>query len=188
MAITLSLSIAGCYDWRRGVTETASVQHSCPPERIRILNDNGNGFARTVQMDVCGERRVYQDVGGAQGFVWVDQTPVSAGGESAPRATASAPPPRSAPPPATTSISTQSESPFATTVRARLQDRASAIVTCTGGPVAIQARWAPTSPTVELAARGVSDPAVAQCIGAVVGAIEVPAGTPAGELLHPITN
>lgn len=181
-----ALALAGCHDWRAGVTDTASVQHGCPPERIRILEYGGHRLARVVELDVCGQRRVYQDINGSTGTMWVDQTPTSSGGE-APIQLAALP----ALPdvtPAATSISAQPEPAFAATVRERLQERASAILTCTGGPVAIQARWAASSPAVELAARGVTDPVVAQCIGAIVGAIEVPPGTPPGELLHPITN
>ncbi len=87
------MGLVGCYDWRAGVSNTASLQHQCPARNVRVVNDNGDGYARVVELDVCGERRVYQDLGGARGYAWVDQTPRAAEGPerapSAPRATRS---------------------------------------------------------------------------------------------------
>ena len=86
----------------------------------------------------------------------------------------------------TTAVPT-TDAPFAASVRARLDARAAAILTCTGSSVAIEARWS-SSGVVELAARGITDPTVAQCVGAAIGAIEVPEGTAPGQLLHPIAG
>lgn len=181
----LSMLASGCYNWRAGVTETASLQHSCPPEQIRVLGDNGDGYARVVQLDVCGQRRVYQDLGGARGFAWVDQTPVTVGAE-APRQPAAA----AAREPASTSLPTASASdPFAVSVRRRIDERATAIFTCNGGPVAIEAQWDNArSATVEFRARGVTDSGVAECIGVALGEVFVPPGTRPGRIIHALAN
>ena len=52
LAIT---TLGGCYDWRAEVVNQASFYHNCPSERIRILGDNGDGMARAVRLDVCGQ-------------------------------------------------------------------------------------------------------------------------------------
>ncbi|AKF06859.1 hypothetical protein DB32_004008 [Sandaracinus amylolyticus] len=39
-----------------------------------------------------------------------------------------------------------------------------------------------------LGARGVSDLTIDQCISAAIGVIDVPPGTPPGQLLHPVAN
>lgn len=185
----LSFALAGCYNWRNGLTETASVQHSCPPEQIRILSDNGDGYARVVQLDVCGQRRVYQDQGGRDGFVWVDQTPITVGGESV---VPSRPEPQvlgSAPQASSTPVPTISSDSFAASVRAHITERTSVILACSGIPVAIEAMWDPSrSTTVALSVRGVSDPAIAECIGAAIGSIAVPPDASPGRVVHAVSN
>lgn len=184
--VLVGLLAPGCaYNWRSGVTETASLQHGCAPEQIAVRSDNGDEYARVVQLDVCGQRRVYQDQGGRYGYAWVDTTPPTHGGEQPAQVQAPTPEAIHAAP-ASMAIPT-TEVPFAGSVRARLDARAAAILTCTGSSVAIEARWS-SSGVVELAARGITDPTVAQCVGAAIGAIEVPEGTAPGQLLHPIAG
>lgn len=178
---------SGChsYGWRAGVTETASLQHSCPPEQIQIRGDNGDGYARVVQLDVCGQQRVYQDLGGRYGYAWVDQTPVTVGAE----APAQAQPLASTPQASSIAVPTSSSDPFAASVRAHITERASAILACSGGPVAIEAIWDPSqSTTVSLSARGVTDTVIAECIGASIGSIAVPPGAPPGRIVHAVSN
>lgn len=166
------------------MTQTAAVQHSCPPDQIQILEDNGDGYARVVQMDVCGERRVYQDQGGRHGFVWVDQTPITAGAEgpAQERTIASTSPSSTAAPTSTTD-------PFAASVRARIAQHAVAILVCSGGPVAVEAHWDPSrSTTVALNVRGVNDAAVAECIGTAIGSIAVPSNVSPGRVVHAVSN
>lgn len=80
VAVTL-VTLGGC-SWVPGLVNAAALEHGCPSDRVRVVADDGNEMARTVQLDVCGSRRVYRDVGGARATVWVDTTPASAGGEA----------------------------------------------------------------------------------------------------------
>lgn len=94
-AIGFGALIAGCvYDWRREVARTAAFEHECTRERVRIVSDDGNPMARAVQLDVCGERRVYRDLGGRSAYVWVDTTTslaTDSGGERRAERTADTP-------------------------------------------------------------------------------------------------
>lgn len=87
-------ALVGCYDWRRGVREAAQVHHQCATGNITVVSDNGDGYARIVELRVCGARRVYQDLGGRHGYAWVDVTG-STGGEESPRGSSEPPAPDS---------------------------------------------------------------------------------------------
>lgn len=182
-ALLISLFFAGCYNWRQGVSETASLQHDCPVSNIVVVADNGDGYARVVQLDVCGQRRVYQDLGGRSGYAWVDMTPEPTSG-------AEAPPQQQSPQqiggtsPAATAV-TRDDDPFIASIRARIDERRSGILACSGGSIALEATWG-ESGEVQMGARGVTDPAIAQCIGAALGAIQVPAGVAPGRIIHPV--
>jgi len=175
MAALCAMGLTGCYNWRAGVSDTASLQHQCPAPNVRVVNDNGDEYARVVELDVCGERRVYQDLGGSQGYAWVDQTPRQAA-PSAPQTEERA---TEAP-----QASAEDESGFPRFVRTRIDRYRTQILACTGGPAAIVAEW--TEGSVRLGIRGERDMAIAQCVLSAVGTIEVPAGTPPGRLIHPV--
>ena len=166
----------GRYSWRTGVTNAASVQHGCPVTDIQVVNSNGDLYARVVELNVCGQRRVYQDLGGQRGYAWVDQTP----------RTESAPAREVAPPSETVVVAAVAspEGPFSSLLRSRIDAARSTILTCTGGPAAIVAEW--IEGPVRISVRGETDVAVAQCVASAIGTIDVPAGTVQGRLIHPI--
>ncbi len=167
-----AMGLMGCnrYNWRAGVSNSASVQHGCPATNIRVVNDNGDPYARVVELDVCGQRRVYQDLGGARGYAWVDQTPQT---RQAPERAPSAP-----------SVAAQPDGVFASQIRTRIDAARSNVLACTGGPTAVVAEW--TEGPVRISVRGESDVAVAQCVASAIGTIEVPRGTVHGRLIHPV--
>ena len=74
--------LAGCYDWRAAVVQQASFDHSCPPQNVQIIADNGDNMARAVRVDVCGNERLYRDLGGTRMYLWQDTTEMTTGGES----------------------------------------------------------------------------------------------------------
>ncbi|MEQ9075796.1 MAG: hypothetical protein RLP09_18210 [Sandaracinaceae bacterium] len=80
--LAAAITLVGCYDWNRAVRDQASFDHGCPPERVQVLRDNGDGMARAVWLDVCGERRIYRDIGGSRIYLWQDMTEAqTSGGE-----------------------------------------------------------------------------------------------------------
>ena len=64
---------AGCAGWQGRVINQASFDHECPEEDVTILRDSGDRMARTVDLDVCGARKRYQDRGGNV-YLWQDIT------------------------------------------------------------------------------------------------------------------
>ena len=177
MLVVGAMGLAGCgrYNWRTGVASAASVQHGCPVSNIQVVNSNGDLYARVVELHVCGQRRVYQDLGGEHGYAWVDQTPRM-----------ESPTPQIAPAGDTVVVATVAspEGPFSTLVRSRVDAARSNILTCTGGPTAVIAEW--NVGQVRMSVRGETDVAVAQCVASAIGTIDVPAGTLPGRLIHPI--
>jgi hypothetical protein len=72
--------VVGC-DWRGMVSDTAARDHGCPRDQVRVLSDNGDAMARQVELDVCGSRRIYRDIGGRNRYLFVDTTTLTTGGE-----------------------------------------------------------------------------------------------------------
>ena len=85
LGVVLVSILSGCYHWQTEVTKQASFDHNCPVENVRILGDNGDNIARAVRLDVCGNRRMYRDIGGDQIYLWQDMTETTSGGSSAMR-------------------------------------------------------------------------------------------------------
>jgi hypothetical protein len=80
-----STLLCGCwltYDWEGAVRSQASFDHNCPEERVVILRDNDNLQARSVYLDVCGNQRLYRDIGGSRAYIWQDMTSRTTGGEN----------------------------------------------------------------------------------------------------------
>lgn len=168
-----AMGLVGCYNWRAGVSNTASLQHQCPAPSVRVVNDNGDEYARVVELDVCGERRVYQDLGGSAGYAWVDQTPRTETARS-----------EDATETEVASAVASAEGLFPSLVRSRIDAARANVLACTGGPTAVVAEW--TEGPVRISVRGESDVAVAQCVASAIGTIEVPRGTVQGRLIHPV--
>lgn len=82
--VALGVLVSGCYNWRAEVVRTAGFEHGCPPERVRILGDDGNEMARSVRLNICGEERLYRDVGGARMYLWMDATATTSEGTRMP--------------------------------------------------------------------------------------------------------
>jgi hypothetical protein len=83
LILGLGLFLTGCYDWNAAVRRQASFDHGCPEEQVEVLRDNGDGMARAVWVDVCGQQRIYRDMGGTRMYLWQDMTDVqSSGGEA----------------------------------------------------------------------------------------------------------
>ena len=80
-----SAGLIGCapYDWRAEVANQASFDHRCPVEAVRVLRDNGDRMARSVELDVCGRIRMYRDIGENR-FMWQDMTEAQGGTAPAP--------------------------------------------------------------------------------------------------------
>lgn len=175
----LALLIVGC-NWADGLRRAASVEHGCPQENIHVVADDGDNMARTVQLDVCGSRRIYRDMGGRQAVVWVDVTTPTGGGETP--ATVAAPVQEIAAP------APVDPAQFPGLVRARIDAHAGRVLACAGAESgAIEATWS-ESGAVALSLRGEVDPAIAECVSASIGSIEVPAGAAPGHLIHPVTR
>ena len=70
---TLTLSIMGCVDWRGAVTRQAARDHAC--EQVTVVSYENDIYAgpvpRSVELQVCGRRRLYHDIGDD---TWVDMT------------------------------------------------------------------------------------------------------------------
>jgi len=177
LSVLAALVVSGCYDWRGAVVHTAGFEHHCPEERVRILGDDGDAMARSVQLDVCGEERLYRDVGGARAYVWVDYTE-GLGDVSARTGSSGAETQR----PATETLA------YSDTVRARIAAASTSILACTGvDSTAVEAQWS-SSGAVAFRIPGQSDPAIDGCIGAAIGVVEVPSGVTPDRLLHPIAR
>lgn len=75
LAFVACLVVAsGCAGWQPRVINQASFDHNCPKESVAILSDSGDPIARTVDLNVCGQRRRYRDYGGERVFLWQDVT------------------------------------------------------------------------------------------------------------------
>jgi hypothetical protein len=72
LCAVLSFGCAGV--WQRKVISQASFDHQCPEQQVAILRDNGDGVARAVELNVCGQSRMYRDVGGTQMYLFRDVT------------------------------------------------------------------------------------------------------------------
>lgn len=182
--------LSGCYDWRAGVMQAASLDHGCPSSRIAITGDDGHGSARVVALQVCGERRVYRDVNASTEFhVWVDTT---TGGDIDAVTYEGARPDGRALVGSARSSDVASPVPSSDSeglVRAHLNDRAEAVLACTGGAsVAIEAGWDSSQPVVRFSPRYISDPAVVGCILAALGALDRPAESEEGHLVHAVAR
>ncbi len=71
-------------EWEDRVTGLASWEHDCPIRGVRVLRDSG-GRNRTVDLDVCGVRKRYRDVGDDM-LVFVEiQYPVRPESDAGPR-------------------------------------------------------------------------------------------------------
>lgn len=63
-------TLAGCGTYMKGAIRTASLDHQCPREQITVVES----VRETAVLQVCGQRRVYRDIGGASAIVWTDVT------------------------------------------------------------------------------------------------------------------
>ncbi len=203
MVLALAMFVPGCHHARtvesarsRHGAQFGCVESDVQVEEIRYDGwQNSGTFAATGcgvrQMYYCDSSRCVADgvpvrLGGTGGGAApVDQALVTVGAE-APREPAAA----ATREPASTSIPTPSASdPFAVSVRRRIDERATAIITCNGGPVAIEAQWDNArSATVEFRARGVTDTLIAECIGEALGEVFAPPGTRPGRIIHALAN
>ena len=69
-AIALGLTLACARpSWRGTLTETASLQHGCPLERVSVVGDDGL-CSPIFELDASGARRVYQNVRRAASRGW----------------------------------------------------------------------------------------------------------------------
>jgi hypothetical protein len=83
--------------WRhQALIDKAAFDHGCPEGRVLVLRESYRGGA-TVDLDVCGRVRRYQDIGDADRTVWVDVT--------------NAYPPSSLPPPAPPGLAREGSGP-----------------------------------------------------------------------------
>ena len=87
VAVSAILTLVGClvYDWRAAVTRQAAFDHSCPLQRITVIRDNGDPTDRAVVLDVCGNTRMYRDMGGTETYLWQDMSDHVMGTVTAPR-------------------------------------------------------------------------------------------------------
>jgi hypothetical protein len=69
IVVCLVLS-AGCGAYGRRAVRTAALDHDCPEDQIQLVDRQGV----TAVLNVCGTRRVYRDIGGAEAVVWTDVT------------------------------------------------------------------------------------------------------------------
>lgn len=98
LALVVSVTSLGCgpaYDWRPDVRRTAAFEHGCEIDRVEILGDDGDIVSRSVRLNICGQVRLYRDIGGAYSVVWMDATSTVGGdlGSDAPPAEPEPPPP-----------------------------------------------------------------------------------------------
>ncbi len=92
------------------------------------------------------------------------------------------------PPPEPSPVGASPDPALAARLRARIDERAPAILACVGGDAAaVSLRWA-ASGAVTLGIRGERDQAVIDCARAAAGPLEVAAGTQPGTLLHALTR
>jgi hypothetical protein len=78
--------------------------------------------------------------------------------------------------------------PFPDLVRERIVAATEPILACTGGTsAAILGEWE-TDGRVGFSVRGATDALVTECVTAAVGAVDVPSGTAAGRVLHPVSR
>ncbi|MEC4114619.1 hypothetical protein VSO92_10960 [Myroides pelagicus] len=74
----LAISITSCGGMLRGVagsTQNAlikqvAVETGCPQENIKIVEMSRNAGAGTFALDVCGERKIYKQIGGLGNLAW----------------------------------------------------------------------------------------------------------------------
>ena len=67
----LSVSLLSCGGYMRGVSgatkkqliQRVSIKEDCPKENIEILSQARNRGGATYELNVCGERMVYEQVG-----------------------------------------------------------------------------------------------------------------------------
>lgn len=69
----IAMGITGACTGPAAVVRQASFDHRCASERITVTRQSDNG--RTVEMDVCGSVRRYQNLGRyGTDYTWVDVT------------------------------------------------------------------------------------------------------------------
>lgn len=67
----LTVSLSSCGGMLRGVTgstqnaliKQVAVETGCPQENIKIVEMSRNAGAGTFALDVCGERKIYKQIG-----------------------------------------------------------------------------------------------------------------------------
>lgn len=66
--------LCGCGTLSDSVRKQAAFNTRCPPEQIQVVRFSED--RATAELNVCGERRVYQDVmpPGEPGQTWLDVT------------------------------------------------------------------------------------------------------------------
>lgn len=64
-------SLAGCGARWSWAIQQAAFDHQCPEERVRVVRASAD--RRSLEMDICGASRRYQEVSG-KGLAWVDVT------------------------------------------------------------------------------------------------------------------
>lgn len=72
MLCIASVGLTSCAIAQKKLVSTASFDHDCPPEKIKILKKAPDVFAYDV--DVCGKKRKYRDFGNEKEFQFVDVT------------------------------------------------------------------------------------------------------------------
>ena len=71
IAILVLTACTASSNARQKVLQTASFEHRCPIDKISIVQENDKIWAYVL--DVCGQQRLYRDMGEKQ-FQFVDVT------------------------------------------------------------------------------------------------------------------
>ena len=66
---------------RDKVLQTASFEHRCPVDKVRVVQENDEIWAYVL--DVCGQQRLYRDMGNEKEFQFVDVTDKTANAPAA---------------------------------------------------------------------------------------------------------
>lgn len=71
LCILTLLATPACLTPRQVAIQQAAFDHKCAEEKIAALRESADG--RTVELDVCGQTRRYQDVS-RKGLTWIETT------------------------------------------------------------------------------------------------------------------
>lgn len=73
----VAIAVVGCDGseedalMRSAVISQASFDYDCPRDKIRVFEISGNPYRPNVDIDVCGTKRKYRDIGHS-GYVFVE--------------------------------------------------------------------------------------------------------------------